>query len=371
MSCDCSSYINCKNSSIEISTLNGSGSFGHSYTNTIISDDALGYYQKTTRSFSADWSTDKSITPGYIVQCSSPSTSLLCGRSTNFTALSHCSESCHIEKKVPFFWDRQRDILVYKHITESLDFSITSNKVAKFRVKWGEDICHKILIMRGTMAVGSEKFIYVHNGQSKTLAGTKYTFDPFPGDGTERGSTWGLYGNHITYGGDPETPDVRLILLLPQPPKQAIPLDADVLYYGFYDYNAIEGGFTETSLPAEDGGKDFFYPFWCRSMPQDQIWRATADQRYEVIETGDKLNLAGTTNWTPPEPTVFPWPFGSFALDSKDNFITSCILQFGAHAGAGGVVYNYASMGDLFEAITKAGPSMSGKFGSTYPVAPR
>lgn len=368
MSCDCESYVNCTDNTIEISTANQNGAFSHQYSGTTTSDDILGYYQKTTRSFNASWSTDKDITPGYIVNCASPATSLICNRSTNFAAASSCSESCVIDKKVPFFWDRQRDILVYKHIVETLNFSVVSNKTAAFRMKWGEEIFHKILIPNRTVVNGNEKFVLVQNSQTKILAETNYTYDPFP-EATSN-STWGLYGNKITYDGQPETPDVRLILIFPLVPKQAIPLDQDVLYYGFYDYNSIEGGFVECSLAADDGGKDYFYPYWCRSMPQDQIWRATADQRYEVIETGDKLNLAGTTNWTPQEPTTFPYPFGSFALDSKEHFIASCILQFGVHAGASGVVYNYASMGDLFEAITKAGPSMSGKFGSTYPVAP-
>ena len=115
-------------------------------------------------------------------------------------------------------------------------------------------------------------------------------------------------------------------------------------------------------------------------MPTDPLWRQVADTRYEVIytgaktetggSTGEKLSLEGTTSWTPPAPLVNPWPFGSFALDSKENFIASCILQFGERANGKGAVYNESSMGDLFEALTKAGVELRGPYTSLYPVTP-
>ena len=126
----------------------------------------------------------------------------------------------------------------------------------------------------------------------------------------------------------------------------------------------------ESSLSHDDGGKDYFYPYWCRAMPPDSLWRATADSRYNVIYSGQTINLAGTTAWTPLDPTVYCWPFGSFALDSKENFIASCLLQFGEHSGSNGVIYNYASMGDLFAAIKKTGAPLTKKFNSVYPVTP-
>ena len=114
-------------------------------------------------------------------------------------------------------------------------------------------------------------------------------------------------------------------------------------------------------------------------MPTDPLWRQVADTRYEVIytgaktetggSTGEKLSLEGTTEWTPSKPLVNPWPFGSFTLGSKANFIASCIAQFGERVGKG-VVYNEASFGDLFEALTKAGVELRGPYTSLYPVTP-
>ena len=84
---------------------------------------------------------------------------------------------------------------------------------------------------------------------------------------------------------------------------------------------------------------------------------------------GPGLNLEGVTEWTPSKPLVNPWPFGSFALDSKENFIASCVAQFGERVGKG-IVYNESNVGNLFEALTKAGVSTRGPYTALYPVTP-
>lgn len=379
MACDCDSYIDCGDKSLEIASYDDDNEFSHQVSHASLSDDVLDFYQKTERSFSVSHGFDRSISPGYVLTgCSSDGTPYICDRSNEAIAHATVSEHCIRESNVPMYWDRQREIYVWKSIREELDFSVTSSKTAQFRMKWGTSKLSKVIIPTRVRVKGTEQFLMVRKGEKVVIAAAEYEYNPFPVNDLQ-GGNWGLYGNVVNNVSSPDSEDVACILVFPTPPKLAMCQDADCLYYGFYDYNAVEGGFVENSLPMDDGGKDYFYPYWCRSMPIDPLWRQVADTRYQVIYTGTKtqaggslgpgLNLEGTTEWTPSKPLVNPWPFGSFALDSKENFIASCIAQFGERVGKG-VVYNEASFGDLFEALTKAGVELRGPYTSLYPVTP-
>ena len=273
-----------------------------------------------------------------------------------------------IEKKVPYYWDRLRGVYLWKHVREELIFSVTSNKSAAFRMKWGIFQGNKICIPTSVRTTGVERFVMCKDGVQKILAEAEYDYNPFPVNDVS-GGNWGLYGNVVNNVSSPDSEDVACILVFPTPPKLAMCQDADCLFYGFYDYNAVEGGFVENSLPKDDGGKDYFYPYWCRSMPTDPLWRQVADTRYEVIYSERLMDLEGVTGWTPSKPLVNPWPFGSFALDPKENFIASCIAQFGERVGKG-IVYNESSIGNLFEALTKTGVGLRGPYTALYPVTP-
>lgn len=370
MSCACGNYVDCGDSEIEVATYGSADQFSHSYTNTVDGNDVMGVYQRTSRQFHVSHGWDRSIDPGYVMSgCGSDAPMMLCNNANDAVPSSSCSESCLREVNVPWYWDRKNGIYVWKRVQEELSFSIASSSVAIFKMKFGQGYFHKIIIPKSVRTSGIEQFLMVKGGVKSVLAEVEYSYSPFPvPDGG--GATWGLYGNTVLRTAVPDTENVACILLFPTVPKQAIALDNDVIAYGFYDYNSVEGGFVESSLPKDDGGKDYFYPYWCRQMPTDPLWRSVADQRYDVIYSAGAMNLSGTTTWYPPEPTTYPWPFGSFALDSKENFIASCILQFGEHANSKGLVYNEASMGDLFAAITKAGVPISVGFTSVYPAVP-
>lgn len=369
MACDCDTYIDCGDSKMEVGVYDETNAYSHSYVNTVASDDVLGVYQKTSRSFSVQYGWDRAITPGHVLTgCGSTDPRIMCDNESAATPSSACSEQCKRETNVPYYWDRQRGIYVWKHVEEELSFAVTSSKTAAFRLKWGTGYFHKICITNSVKTSGKERFIMMKDGVQTVLAEVEYTYNPFPA--TESGgATWGLYGNTVTRTAVPDTADVACILLFPTVPKQAIALDNDVIAYGFYDYNSVEGGFIECSLPADDGGKDYFYPYWCRQMPTDPLWRSVADQRHSVIYSAGKMNLGGTGAWYPAPPTVYPWPFGSFALDSKENFIASCVLQFGERAGGKGAVYNEA-IGDLFKAVASAGVTLAGPYTAVHPVVP-
>lgn len=370
MSCSCGSYVNCGDSGIEVATYDTANQFSHSYTNAVTGDDVMGVYQRTVRKFQVSHGWDRNIDPGYVMSgCGSDTPMVVCDNVSEAVPSSSCSESCVREVNVPWYWDRKNGIYVWKRVQEELSFSIVSSSVAAFKLKFGQGYFHKIIIPTSVITSGIEQFLMVKDGAKKILAQVEYNYNPFPA--TESGgATWGLYGNTVTRTATPGTADVACILLFPTVPKQAIALDNDVIAYGFYDYNSVEGGFVESSLPKDDGGKDYFYPYWCRQMPTDPLWRSVANQRYDVIYSAGAMNLSGTSAWSPPAPVEYPWPFGTFALDSKENFIASCILQFGEHTDSKGVVYNEASFGDLFAAIAKTGVNLGGPFTSIYPVTP-
>lgn len=370
MGCDCSAYIDCDDTSLEVATYDSSNAFSHSVDHSVMADDVIECYQKTERQFSATHGWDRAIDPGFVLRgCTSDGSHFICDQSEQAIPSATCSEYCVRESNVPWYWDRQRGICVWKHVREVLDFSITSDKTAQFKMKWGTSRLHKIIIPTSVRTTGIEQFIMLKDGVKTVLAEVQYDYNPFPVNDVA-GGNWGLYGNVVNNVSSPDAENVACILVFPTPPKLAMCQDADCLYYGFYDYNAVEGGFVENSLPKDDGGKDYFYPYWCRAMPTDPLWRQVADQRYEVIYSAGKLDLSGTTSWTPDEPTSYPLPFGSFALNSKADFIASCILQFGEHSGSKGVVYNEASMGDLFAALTKTGVALSGPYTALHPVTP-
>jgi len=352
MACDCSKYIDCGDPKITVGTADDRAGYTHSYNNEVkVTNLPYLFTFKVKRAFSVDYGWDRDINISHILKdCAS--TNYQCDSTSKATANCTQSEDCTIESNVPYHIDRQREIYVWKNIKEEVKWKADSGgKTAQFKLKFGTGYFHKICIKKSVKAKGTEKFLMSKGGVITTLAEQSYEYNPFP-ETEGGGATWGLYGNTVQRSSVPDTPDVSCILLFPTVPKQAIPQDNDVIAYGFYDYNAIEGGFVESSLPKDDGGKDYFYPYWCRGMPHDVIWRATADDRHSIINSAGKLILTGTTPWTPPTPTVNELPFGSFCMDNEDAFVASALLQFGSRLDNKGVVYNQASFGDLFKALT-------------------
>ncbi len=376
MSCNCDQHIDCGDiPEIAIESISDTVSYSHTVTHSISVDNlqSVTVLETTTRSFSVDhgWDRDKSIDHFVLCQDGTPIT---CENTTTAIPSAQCTEHCIREINIPYYLDRQQNILVYKRIREQLDFDVSSGgKTANFRLKSGTGQYHKIIIKDTVKTQGLEQFIFVKDGISKVLASQVYEYNPFPA--TEGGgATWGLYGDVVQRNqnpafGDPAEANVACILLFPNPPKQAIPQDNDVIAYGFYDYNAIDGGFVETSLAKDDGGKDYFYPYWLRQMPVSSVWRETADTRYGAIINGT-LNLEGSQPWIPPNPQTYTLPFGSFAVDTKANFMYSLLVQMSDRAGGSGVVINYTSFGDLLEAIYTKNKLPTREFRDLFPVSP-
>ena len=134
MACNCENYINCNDPKIEAAIYNTDNAFSHKVSHTSMSDDVLDFYHKTERSFSVSYGWDRTIEPGYVVGCagtgSTSSVQLICDKSNEALPIANCSEYCVRESNIPWYWDRQRGIYVWKHVREVLDFSITSDKTA-------------------------------------------------------------------------------------------------------------------------------------------------------------------------------------------------------------------------------------------------
>lgn len=363
MACDCNVYIDCGSPSMEINTYDDGGTATHEMYSNVLTDNLMGFISKMSRTFSISRSWDRAVSVSHIVSgCGE--TYMSCDSTSSATPSASIAETCKIEKNIPYFWDSVHNIFVWKHVSEVINFGVSSNKTAAFRTKWGNSHFHKLCIPNTVKTSGIEEFIMVKNGVRTVLSSVSYTYNPFPP--VEAQGIWGLYGNVITKPVKPDTEDVACIILVPNPPSLATPLDNDVLYYGFYDYNAKDGGFVETSLPADDGGKDYFYPYWCRQMPLDELWRRTADDRYVVIYSQGLSDLSGSTQIGPVSIETNQFPFGSFTIDSKSNFVASCVLPI----RGGTVVYNESSIGDLIASLRQLGVPMTGAYSTLFPITP-
>jgi hypothetical protein len=321
------------------------------------------FTRKVVRTFGITSASTKSTgITHYVSGC--PET-LPCGETEPLTGSITQSENCVIETNVLYYMNRQKEIYLWKSTREEVSWAITSNKFAAFKTKWGMSHHHKICVPNTVVGNGTEKFFLSIQGVAQELASVNYTWNPFPVTDMA-GGTWGLYGNVVDYSGTPaDTPNVALILLYPLVPKLGIPYDNDVKHYGFYDYNAMDGGFVENSLPRDDGGKDYFYPYWCRTMSFDRLWRETADERYKVIYTKVPYE-SGVYVMDAPEYFEFPFLTVATSADNKKAYVSG-ILQFSDRAGGSGYVLNITTDLNVFEGLTKAGITL-GKFTVINPM---
>lgn len=350
----CNDYTDCGNTTELPAGSYSSASWYHAIDLSVGSDATL-YQSKVTRRFGVEYDKAQKQSISKVISYRGEITNCA-GSAATGSHNSSISEDCRITKRVPYYIDRTNDIYVVREVDESLSFSVTSDKVAIFRQMYGNMAFHKLLIKKGTMVQGRETFYLIKGGVKTALASSSYTFNPFGANGPQR--IYGLNGAVIeqdTRYGEP-TPDVVQVIVLPPPPSMGIPLDADIAKYGFYDYLALEEGTggAFSSLMKDDGGQDFFYPAWCRAMESDILWQETRDRRFELNYPGykqPKPELMKGAEWTPPAPDVYPWPFGSFAVDADGNYIYSALLEFSQKAQGGKIIYHQSSIGDLKKAL--------------------
>lgn len=113
-----------------------------------------------------------------------------------------------------------------------------------------------------------------------------------------------------------------LIILWPIPLSTGIPVDPDIIKYGyFYDYFA--GG--EEGLIRTDGGADFYYPEWMRMMTlHREADQADAHRRYDYTWGADP-NRQPSYQLQTPEPLLYGSddPRGSIIRDYAGNTFAS------------------------------------------------
>jgi len=372
MACNCKDYIDCADPVMSISSFDDSAGYTHTMSLKLTCDNLpFKSLESTDRTFSVQYGWDRDVKPGFLIAgyCSEVINMQTCGRDETAKASAICSESCTRTTTIPYYIDRINNIYVYKQIVQSLNFNINSlGKTATFRLKFGSGAFHKILIPKSVCTNVTESFIYSKNQVETTILTGSFKYNPFPY--SEGSSTWGLYGNTInqTANMSKVTPDIACILLFPTVPSLAIPLDDDVINYGFYDYNAILGGFNVSTLPADDGGKDYFYPYWCRQMPIDSYWRKSADERWESITT--KIINARVDPYTILTPSTYSLPFGSFAVKDKDSFVNSLLVHLSDELNRKGVIINDSSIGDLYDIIFKDNKIIPKQWWDIFPVTP-
>jgi len=228
---------------------------------------------------------------------------------------SDLSEDCKIEKDTIYYIDLSRNILFYKHEEEELKFTSASTETSAMRQKWGTSIHHKLKI-KGAKIKGKEEHVLIFNGQRRVLNTVIY----------EREPEWEMEAigipsldSGVKYLDEDacapyRDPELQQIILWGIPPSKAIPMDPEVRCRGFYDYGSESPG-AEPRLLRPDGGKDFFYPSWCRSMMPDPMWRSAADSR--VALTWDHVPPAGTTDYYGENVLYDPVPKGNAFIHTK------------------------------------------------------
>jgi hypothetical protein len=266
-------------------------------------------------------------------------------------------------------------IFVYRKITEKIKFTSTAHpRPARFRERWGMREYIKFVVYKTgdkEALTGTEEFHVVQDGVDEIIHTTTWNRNPFP-EAKPEGS-WGFYG-HLDFKQNVQThnPNVRQILLFGNPPRESMPMDLcgiacdpSVNDYGFYDYNenGLEGEFLGNALGAKDGGKDYYYPAWLRSMTFNAIMREWADTRWAY--TWDHVPLPDKSNWVPPEPEVYPWPFGSFVKDRNGNYIHSALFVDSANTG---IIYNKCFPADILDKVMSKGQPIHDSNRYFYPI---
>lgn len=195
------------------------------------------------------------------------------------------------------YLDLRTDIRVYKTVTETIDFYCQSAETAAFKTVWGNVYPHKLKVVS---APKTKVILYT------AVIGAK----------TEELKLRTINSNR-------HSDTNPLILIYPNPPSQADPLDADVKKYGFYDYNADSWD----GLAKDDGGKDYYYPEWCRELGVDNSrdYRLR-DARFNVLLTLPQ----DRTDSTMGESVILPghtFPTGNCAISREGDTLLSFLVD--------------------------------------------
>lgn len=223
----------------------------------------------------------------------------LCLNTDGDTSTGSVTESFETVDSTIYFLDIVNNIKFFKIDTQQITFSKSSNSLAAFREPWGTGYYIKFKITSALVTKKTEYKLIV-NQEDITIYTEAEQYNPY-------------------------SDEAPLILLYPNPPSLATPLDEDILKYGFYDYNAGGPGGDWAGLATSDGGKDFYYPEWNRNLGiNNDVDKEIRDIRFTQLLDTDKQTYDTTLalSW---DKEVFP--IFSAAVDKFKNIFVSCIIE--------------------------------------------
>lgn len=214
-------------------------------------------------------------------------------------------DKCVIEKSTLHYLDQRYGVCLYRYVKDELDVTVSSDKLAEWRTTTvGGESGHMVIITDSNyIAESTVEWRLVIDGVMQVLSTTKSSIFPF-GVGKPPSVCSSIYAKGLVMN-----QTARQILVFPQPPSQAIAMTPEIDCFGFYDYGNLPG--EESGLARADGGKDMFYPEWCRNLQEDPFWRAAADSRYNQFWF--HTEPTSSDSYEPPPIVVDPIPIGSFA----------------------------------------------------------
>lgn len=212
-------------------------------------------------------------------------------------------DSCVTQKSTIYFLDERYGVCLYKTVSSTINLPRKQSQEVSHYIAYGATARSATIIIRPEdyTASSTEKWHLVIDGIDAVVAESTLELFPF-------GEPMDSYAYE----------DVCEVFCLPKIPASSHvepSSETNTAPAAAGDFGAYEDRYDDpfgTDAQA-DGGTDYFYPEWCRSLPVDQFWAETAANRYSFTMPGITSDPAGTAPYTPPEVTVEPMPVGSFA----------------------------------------------------------
>ena len=213
------------------------------------------------------------------------------------------SENCDIKKTTIHFLDERYGVCLYKTTHDIIDLPQKQSQEVDHYIAYGTTARSATIIIRPSdyTATTTEEWHLVIDGVDTVVATTTLAIYPFGEP---------MHNTYYT--------DVCKVFCMPKIPASSsvAPSSPDnPTNAAAGDFGCYEDGYDDPygAQAQADGGIDYFYPEWCRSLQQDPFWASVAGSRYNFTAPGALYPQAGTTPYTPPEVVVEPIPIGSFA----------------------------------------------------------
>jgi hypothetical protein len=227
---------------------------------------------------------------------------IVCSSGTTASYLNTLSESYTCVTTTLYFLDTRYDNAIGSELTETMQFGDSNSAMATFRTPGGDILLPKFH-MDDVKVVRTTEFFVIVKG-IKTVLDTVTTT---------------LIVHSVN---DP------LIIVYPNPPSIAIPTYGceDILQYGFYDYYAVGEEENQVKI-RRDGGDDFYYTDWMRTMgtATGAAEQAKADERYFSHYLGEHSPVR--KDLFNPGVIVDNTPVGSITVDPAGNVFYSVFLN--------------------------------------------